>query len=298
MNQDFLSLAAASHPHRLAIWDGETRLNYAQLNRRVAQMCARLHAWGVRRGERVAVLLRRDLESILLVHALARLGAVLVPLNTRLTPDEMRWQVEAADCAHVLSCLPGVALPAAVPLAALPSVAESDTWLQGTLNLESDFGVLFTSGTTGRPKGAVLTWGNLFWSALGSAFRLGVLPDDRWLLTLPLYHIGGLAILFRSALYGTAVVLPGFPDDRFDLDVLRTRLRESRPTLVSLVPTMLYRLLPQDTSGPDRRRETADAISSLRLILLGGAAASPELLARAFDLGLPVAVTYGLTEAA
>ena len=288
MNQDFLSLAASAHPARLAVWDGGTRLNYAQLNRRVAALCARLDALGVRRGERVAALLERDLESVLLVHALARLGALLVPLNTRLTPDEMRWQIEAATCSRVFTALPDTPLSEAVSINALPSAAEGAPWMQGRLDLEDDFGILFTSGTTGRPKGAQLTWGNLFWSALGSAFRLGVLPDDRWLLTLPLYHIGGLAILFRSALYGTAVVLPGFPEDRFDLDVLCARLTESNATLVSLVPTMLHRLLG----------DVRDVFSSLRLILLGGAAASPELLTRAFASGLPVAVTYGLTEAA
>ncbi len=307
---DFLSLAAQSHPHRLAIWDGDARLSYAQLNQRVAALCDRLDALGVRRGERVAVLLDRGLEAVTLVHALARLGAVLVPLNTRLTPEEMRWQIEAAGCARVLCALSDFPLEEAIPLADLPPAAEPDCWLRGALDLEADFGILFTSGTTGRPKGAVLTWGNLFWSATASAFRLGVLPSDRWLLTLPLYHVGGLAILLRSALYGTAVALPGFPGDRFDLDTLWARLRESGATLVSLVPTMLYRLLEPrvellaetvEADGIETHSRSASPHGwpdSLRLILLGGAAAPPELLARAFNNGLPVAVTYGLTEAA
>ena len=168
-------------------------------------------------------------------------------------------------------------------------MGESDQWLGSPLDLDADFGILFTSGTTGKPKGAVLTWGNIFWSATASAFRLGVLPSDRWLLTLPLYHIGGLAILFRSALYGTAVVLPDYPGDPFDLEQLWRKMHNADVTLVSLVPTMLYRLMD--------RYEKEDWPLSLRLILLGGAAATLKLLQAARDAYLPLALTYGLTEA-
>jgi O-succinylbenzoic acid--CoA ligase len=120
---------------------------------------------------------------------------------------------------------------------------------------------------------------------------LGVVPDDRWLLTLPLFHIGGLSILFRSALYGTSVVLPDFPADQFDLSRLWENLHENQITLVSMVPTMLYRLLAAHPSK-------LDWPASLRLILLGGAAAPPETLFQALSLDLPIAVTYGLSEAA
>jgi O-succinylbenzoic acid--CoA ligase len=130
----------------------------------------------------------------------------------------------------------------------------------------------------------MLTYGNHFWSATASAFHLGVLPDDRWLSILPLYHVGGLAVLFRCCLYGAAAVL----QEGFDLDAVNRSLDEEAITLVSLVPTMLYRLLPTRASWPER----------LRLVLLGGAAASPELVAQALAAGVPVATTYGLTEAA
>ena len=109
-------------------------------------------------------------------------------------------------------------------------------------------------------------------------------PDDRWLSCLPLYHVGGLAVLFRSCLYGTAVVL----HRRFDVEAFNESLDTKAITLTSLVPTMLYRLLRARGRWPD----------SLRLVLLGGAAASPELLAEAAAAGVPVATTYGLTEAA
>lgn len=286
---DFLSLAAQSSPERLALITSDVEITYGELNQRVAVLSSRLDAAGIQAKDRVAVLLDRGLASVELVHALARLGAVIVPLNTRLTSTEMRWQIEQSDSRWVLSVLPAPLLEEAILLDDLPRMGESDQWLGSPLDLDADFGILFTSGTTGKPKGAVLTWGNIFWSATASAFRLGVLPSDRWLLTLPLYHIGGLAILFRSALYGTAVVLPDYPGDPFDLEQLWRKMHNADVTLVSLVPTMLYRLMD--------RYEKEDWPLSLRLILLGGAAATLKLLRAARDAYLPLALTYGLTEA-
>ena len=146
--------------------------------------------------------------------------------------------------------------------------------------------VVFTSGTTGAPKGVQLSFENLFWSATASSYRLGIDSEDRWLSCLPLYHVGGLAVVFRSCLYGTAIAL----QRRFELELFQRCLREDRVTLTSLVPTMLHRLLHSvhATVWPD----------SLRLVLLGGAAAGPALLQEAQETGAPVATTYGLTETA
>ena len=76
------------------------------------------------------------------------------------------------------------------------------------LDLNAVQSIVFTSGTTGKPKGAQITFGNLYHSALASAERLGASPDDRWLCPLPFYHVGGLSIIFRSAIYGSSIVLP------------------------------------------------------------------------------------------
>ncbi len=289
-----LSLAAQAHPQRVALLDRDENgalisADYAQLAAQAARMAGQLATLGLRAGDRVAVLLDRSRAAVTLVHALSWLGAVLVPINTRLTAEEMRRQVEKAACQQVFTALDNTPLTEALPLQALPSPAA--TIPPAGCSPEAPFGILFTSGTSGRPKGALLTWGNLLSSAIASAFRLGALPSDRWLLTLPLYHIGGLSILMRSALYGSAIRLPNFPNDRFDLQVAWQRLHEDRITLVSLVPTMLYRLLkahPEGGTWP----------ATLRVILLGGAAAPPEILRDALAAGLPVAVTYGLSEAA
>ncbi|MBT3337186.1 MAG: AMP-binding protein [Anaerolineae bacterium] len=315
---DFLTLAAKTHAERLALLDGDQRISYAELNLAVATLAARLTVQGIRRGQRVAVLLDRSLDAVNLVHALVRIGASLVPLNPRLTADEMQYQVENAACDWILRTTQDAHLDSSTHVDDLPRNAPGLN-LVGALELDNEFGILFTSGTTGQPKGARLLWKNIYASAKASALRLGTHPNDRWLLTLPLYHIGGLSILLRSALYGTAVILPNFENDQFDLNQLQKRMYETETTMVSLVPTMLHRLLSDEFARQFFRRsnlpvgdETASSqvraprrISqefvfpeSLRLILLGGAAASPQLLERAFAQNLPVATTYGLTECA
>lgn len=285
---DFLSLAVSARPDGLALIYGQERWTYAELNRVVRGVGGWLSSHDVRAGDHIGVLLPNTPDTVCVIHALARLGAVLVPLNTRLTPDELTYQVRQARCKLVIcnadTSAQAERLP--VPALAIDQTGDSNfTFAQTTreVALAEPQAIVFTSGTAGRPKGAVLTYGAQFWSATASAFRLGVLPDDRWLCPLPLYHVGGLGILMRSCLYGTAVVL----HNGFEADRVNHALDEQAVTLASLVPTMLYRLLQTRTTAP----------AHLRLILLGGAAASAELVERAHALGMPVATTYGLSEA-
>jgi O-succinylbenzoic acid--CoA ligase len=315
---DWLAARAADTPDAAAILVDGRWWRFGELDALASRLCARLAAGGARPGDHVAVLLPNSLPLVVAVFALARLGAVMVPLNTRLTVAEVAWQVARADCARLI-CAPATELQAADVPAILPrlvlatgatafeawameqSSVVSDQWpvisSQWSVSseeradpplapLDHSQAIIFTSGTTGYAKGAVITFANHFWSAVGSAFRLGVVPGDRWLACLPLYHVGGLAVLFRACLYGTAVVL----HEGFDTTAVRHSLGHDGVTLVSLVPTMLGRLLHEGL--------TIDDAPALRLILLGGAAAPAALLGEARAAGLPVAVTYGLTEAA
>ncbi len=309
--QDWLAARAQTTPQALALIFREQALTYAELNQRVARLCAGLLVDGVVPGQAVAALLPNGVAYVCLVHALPRLGATLVPLNTRLTASELAWQLtqtgakrllhdaSLAEAAGRATDLTADSRPlhmdalAAEEAAASPSQnhpPKSDGLSTHLFELDAPQAIVFTSGTTGQPKGATLTFANHFWSATASSYRLGLRPDDCWLSCLPLYHVGGLAVLFRSCLYGTAIAL----HERFDADVFNAALDKpahERPvTLTSLVPTMLYRLLAM-------RGERA-LPSSLRLVLLGGAAAPTELLADAIARGVPVAATYGLTEAA
>lgn len=296
---DWLAATAAARPDALALIADDVALSFAQLDQAASLMAAHLAAHHIHAGQLVPVLLPNAADAVIVVHALARLGAAIVPLNIRLTTAELGWQI-AHIGGQVLLYSPATAETAAALDHALLRV-EIDGWAdqaQSTHSVRAPrilapspvqtttdrlHAIVFTSGTSGHPKAAMLTWGNQFWSATASTFRLGVLPGDRWLCVLPLYHVGGLAILMRSALYGTAVVL----HPRFDVEAITRSLHDHRVTLISLVPTMLHRLLNAGGTFPP----------SLRLILLGGAAADPDLIARSHAQGLPLALTYGLSEA-
>lgn len=142
-----------------------------------------------------------------------------------------------------------------------------------------------TSGTTGQPKPVRLTTGQLVFSAFGSLLRLGHLPGERWLACLPLVHMGGLAILVRATFAAGTVEIR-----HFDAGVVAGRLDSGAVALVSLTPTMLADVLAARAAEPFP--------PALRVILLGGAACPPALLDRCRAIGAPVALTWGLTEAA
>ncbi len=287
---DWLTISTRANPNQIALITADRQWTYRDLDQMVDTTCGWLHQQGIREGQTIAVLMPNRVEYVLLIHALMRLGAILVPLNTRLTPPELSYQLEKVAAKLVIGSgetrstanqLPCPAVEFASSM--LPAFSGTPS-TRRTLTLSDPQAIMFTSGTTGKPKGAVLTYANHFYGALASAYRIGTLPGDRWLCCLPLYHVGGLNIITRCCLYGTAIVL----HQGFDLAQVRAALAHQAVTLISLVPTMLYRLLT-DT-------ELLQA-PALRLVLLGGAAATPELLTLAAAANIPVATTYGLTEA-
>jgi len=300
---DWLAHRANVSPQKVALIAGERGWTYKELNQLVAGMAGQLATAGIEAGQHVAVLMPNRVEVVCLIHALARLQAVMVPLNIRLTADELHWQVHQADCSFIIcdaqteaqavSLLDTERRVLSVDQSQKPGIealdsfaSDSQDWQSRFLDLEAIQGIVFTSGTTGRPKGAMLTFGNHFWGATASAYRLGTDPADRWLVCMPLYHVGGIAIIFRCCLYGTTVIL----QSGFEPSIVSQVLQSQQITLVSLVPTMLLRLL-------ETHRESLTS-SQLRCILLGGAATQPSLLEQTLALNLPVATTYGLTEAA
>jgi O-succinylbenzoic acid--CoA ligase len=223
------------------------------------------------------------------------MSAPLVPLNWRQTEDEITWQLRDAGISVLVVDEERAAVARAacarsrvtiVPIAKLerlppPSGGPSEPlWI----DLEQEATLIYTSGTSGRPKGARITYGNLWFSAIASALHLDHYSEDVWLAAMPLYHIGGLAILFRGVIGAIPVILQG----RFDPDSALAAIDEG-VTLLSVVPAMLQRML--DARGD------APWPPSLRCVLLGGSAAPPRLVEECVRRGIPVAATYGLTEA-
>jgi len=267
---------------------------FADVNRYVALTCETIlsHA-ALEPEDRVAILMRRPVPFALTMLALMRMRVVSVPLNTRLTAGELAWQVKNADCRLVIWESETQALTSAIDARVfeLPTITvhdrrtRFDDW--GTMRFNDDFAIIHTSGTTGKPKAATLTAGNIWHSALGAALMLATQPNERWLCVLPLYHVGGLSIILRSLIHHTAIEFG--PTAPFNVQETNRVLSANPITLVSLVPTMLQRLL-------DAKTRTWNP--QLRLILLGGEAPSTELLTRCQAENLPVATCYGLTETA
>ncbi|MBI5516274.1 MAG: AMP-binding protein [Deltaproteobacteria bacterium] len=223
----------------------------------------------------VALVADNTLEAALVLHALVALGTPVVPLHPRLTPPERDALVRDSGATLVLT---------AEALAARPWEGHGPRWSASSGPLPgAPLGVLYTSGTSGRPKGAVLSRRAFVASARASGKNLGWARGDRWVLCLPLCHVGGLSVLTRCLLAGRAVVL----HPRFDADAVLASLREGG-TLLSVVPTMLRALLGADHAGDLRRA---------RAILVGGASCPEALLRECSARGVRALATYGLTEA-
>jgi len=218
-------------------------------------------------------------------------------VNTRLAPPEVASII--ADAApRLLLCdrHRGQVLADAMPHVGSPRIIDAHDQLDATplatppplptLDPDAVCTVLYTSGTTGRPKGVMLTNANHAASAAASRANLGVVAGDRWLAALPLYHVGGLSIVLRGVLDGVPVIL----HDRFDPARVSDAIRHEGVTLVSLVPTMLQRLLDHEGDRPFPE--------SLRCVLVGGGPIPTTLVERALACGVPIIPTYGLTEAA
>jgi O-succinylbenzoic acid--CoA ligase len=268
----WLSTAAQAVPEHVALIAGEESVTYGELDRRAGVAARRLAGLGVGSGDRVALVLEPSAEYVVLLHALVKLGAVAAPLDPRLTGSELEQLVGGLE--------PRLVLRDAREALEAPEAPGVD--VEESVETDSVHCVLHTSGSSGRAKPVELTYGNQLWNAIGSGVRIGVAPTDLWLCCLPLHHVGGLAIVMRSALYRTGVLV-----ERFDPERVGKRLASDPVTIISLVPTMLRRLLD---AGAD--------LSTLRCLLLGGAPASQALIDRALEAGAPVTPTYGLTEAA
>jgi O-succinylbenzoic acid--CoA ligase len=266
-------------PRRPALRDANQSWTWAELDDVVSEAARALFRSGLEPGAPVALEVHDPLAVATLLHALHRLGAVVVPVGPRLTEEEAeRVRREAG----VVERVRGLTLEV------------ETTGDGGTAARQADFqrrpgdpaAICFTSGTTDRPRGVVLTHGNLYASARASAVNLGVREEDIWLACMPLHHVGGLSILARGAWYGSAVLL----HSGFDAPAVNDALDRDGVTLLSLVPPMLERLL--------RARGGRPFPQTVRAALIGGGPCPAALLEEAAGLGLRALPTYGLTEAA
>ena len=268
-----LRSAAVSRPDAPAIIGSAGTITYAELDRRVTSAAAKLEDLGLEDGARVALYLPKSADYVLLLFALIRARRVACPLSTRPPTASIAPLLRKAGCRVLISDDESIDLPDATrlrPDELLEGPADGGPFSEPPrISLDRPVTVVFTSGSTEAPKAALHTFGNHYLSARGSNVNIPLAPGDRWLHSLPLYHVGGLSILFRCLLAGAAVALPQ-PEV-----TLGEAIARSAATHVSLVSTQLLRLL---------REERFDA-SNLKAILLGGGPMPASLLDEAVRRG-------------
>ncbi len=237
-------------------------------------------------GTRVAFYLDKDERYFMLLLALIRTGGVACLLSTRTPPEHVHSLLQRAGCQAVIAededALRAVRNVEKLDPDALLAEEKPVDGRAANLDLDAPATIVFTSGSTGTPKAAMHTLGNHYYNALGSNENIALGSGDRWLHSLPLYHVGGLSIVFRCLISGAAIALPepGAPIGR--------EISRCGATHVSLVATQLLRLLREDEA----------ALEGLKAILLGGSAMPASLVREASSRGLPVHTSYGLTEMA
>ena len=276
--------------HEPGLVQEERTFLFFEFNELVSYTAWHLQKAGCKPGDRIGLYLTQDWRYVVLLLAIIRLGAVACPLNTRLPSATALAQLKAIGSNRVIAHVEPARRAQLKEFDVLDPVLLTEI-RAGSQPLEWDHKVdmdrpatiLFTSGSSGAPKAAVLTYANHYYSARGSNANIKVASRDRWLLSLPLYHVGGLGILFRCLLAGATIAVPN-PGE----SVTEARKRMGA-THLSLVSTQLLRLLRDE----DTRRFT-----DIKAVLLGGSAIPPMLLQEARERSLPVYPSYGLTEMA
>jgi len=278
------------HPQKVVLQYKTRSWTYAELADEVRIYANGLLHAGVEPGAYVGLLSPNNPELIFTALALQWIGGITVHLNQHLTAEEIKFQVENAGCQTVITRKNNTEGISAISqinqVFSFEDIsaesAESSVKIDTKINPDMVCSIFHTSGTTGVPKGVPLTYRNFLASAVASGLNLGVQQEDYWLAPLPLDHIGGFSILMRSLIYGTTMYL----QDQFDEVAVKDILENKPVTMISLVPTMLQRLMKAEFTGT----------ANLRVILLGGAPATRELMREAMHLRLPVYRTYGMTE--
>ena len=280
---------ARATPRRTAIDYLDRRVSYAELDEASERLAGSFVARGLGRGDRVATLTGNSPEHVAVFFACAKAGLLLVPLSWRLAPAELEYQLEDAEPALFLVEDDYRELAAATGHAFEPLSAggEGDA-LAAEVGDDDGLLLVYTSGTTGRPKGALLTHANCFWTNLSFDLGSGVSAEDIVLQVLPQYHCGGWNVQALLAWWkGATVVL----ERAFEPARCLGLIADKRVTTMMGVPAV-YLFLSQEPGFA-----SAD-LSALRTAVVGGAPMPEALLETWKARGVPIVQGYGLTEAA
>ena len=309
----FLTKRAFMNPELEAIVDYATarRFSFRDLNQRANRFANLARASGIQKGDRVALLLMNSVEYVEAFYGLAKIGAVVVPLNWRLVPDELAYILSNAgatmlvygkEFAEQVSDLhgrgqSGTAITQWIEVAPaaerLPFAEHYETLMDAASDAEPEIGsgdddhlfIMYTSGTTGLPKGVVHTHKTVAWALFSIAATADTRFKDRYALALPLFHVGALTPLIGNLYVGITSVLL----QQFDPQVMWEIIEKEKITITLAVPAMLSFMLGVPAF------ERID-YSSLRWIMSGATPVPVTLIERYAELGIEIHQVYGLTE--
>lgn len=266
-----------------AIIAEEKIVDYPEMKRLINNTAAKYLSAGIKPKNRIAIISENSFEFVITIYALWRLNTVPVLLNIRLTEGELRKQIDFAECSMLLKSEKFTHY-----LPEHPSQYLSVEYVDRIVNYNNETKedgtavILFTSGSSGKPKGVEITNSNLFESYLSITSEYSFSSSDRFLASLPFYHIGGFSIITRSILSGGTLIIPSSLKN----DVIAESFQKNDPTVISLVPTMLKRLI-QGKVQPNK---------NLRLAFIGGGPSDDDLVITALNLGWSFVKVYGSTE--
>lgn len=279
---------------------------YTEFNLSVNRTANMLRSRGIAKGDVVSLLMPNSAEYIIAYFACWKIGAVAGPINSLLKPEEIRWAVENSEAKFMLvgsdwtASVPACLIPAN-PLDS-PRFVTFDNYEHAAgscsselepveLNKDDEAIIIYTSGTTGRPKGCLLTHGNLVANARQITEWMGFGPNDRLLTVMPLFHMNAVSVTTMTALFagGSTVVAQKFSASRF-----WDWIEKYRITSFGSVATMLSMLLER---GLPARESPAGSLRSLRFAMCGSAPVPAEVLKRFEEtFGCLVIEGYGLSE--
>ena len=218
---NFLKKRAFLTPDRIALYFNKEKLTFKELYDRSIKTAGQLQATGLAKGDFAGVLLKNHLDTVIILCAFQLVGVRAVILNNRLSSGELVWQLKDSQAKFLMTEAAFTPVLCNMELQ-IQSITKEELFIaqgvkpavQEEVDLADVCTVMYTSGTTGNPKGVMQTYGNHWWSAIGSALNLGVTDQDCWLCSVPLFHISGFSILMRCVIYGMPIVL----HEHFDVE--------------------------------------------------------------------------------
>jgi long-chain acyl-CoA synthetase len=281
-----LPRARALYPDRLAVWDGEKRFTFEELGRRVDLLVGALKAKGVKRGDRVGILDVNSYRYAEAYYACAQAGMILLPLNSRLAPPELKYVLNDSGAKALIVTEPFFGAVEGQPIEVL--IKDYDAFLAGgkpdcvveKVELDDICQIYYTSGTTGEPKGVCLTYRNMIASAFDSIVGLELTRDDIWLHAAPMFHLVDAWSIWSMPLLGAPQVMLHFTPEKMMEVVQRTK-----PTGAGVPPTLINMM----ANHPKIRDYD---LSSLRLIMYGGSPTPLGILQKAVK-ALPTKYIHG-----